>query len=187
MYRAVTWYALHRGVDPHDEEALAGVVDASTISVREASRGASESTEVIIEGLDATPHLRDVYVEANVSLVSRVPGVRAALVRIQRLLAAGGTIVMAGRDIGTVVLSDADLKVYLDASREVRAKRRADQLQAAGTPVDVRALLDDLARRDRIDSTRDTSPLTAAADAVIIQTDNMTVEEVVERILEAAA
>ncbi len=186
MYRAVTWYAIQRGVNPRDEDALARLAESSTIAVRDAPRTTSELTQVIVHGLDATPHLRDAAVEANVSLVSRVPRVRSALQRIQRSIAGHGAVVMAGRDIGSVVLPDADLKVYLDASREVRAARRAEQLRATGVHPDLRVLGDDLAERDRIDSTRNASPLTAAHDAVIIHTDDLSVAEVVERILHAA-
>ena len=186
MYRALTWHALRRGIDPHDESALAQLAASADVDVHEGRAGASESTCVIIDGADATAHLRDTDVEANVSLVSRVPGVRAALVRIQRALAANGRVVMAGRDIGTVVLPDADLKVYLDASREVRARRRAGQLRAANIEPDYDSLMRDLARRDGIDSTRAASPLTAAPGAVIINTDSLTVERVVECIIEEA-
>jgi cytidylate kinase len=142
---------------------------------------------VLVDGADATPHLRDPDVEANVSLVSRVPGVRQALVRLQRGLAKQGAVVMAGRDIGTVVLPDAGLKVYLDASREVRARRRAQQIvESGGIEPDVATVIVDLERRDRIDSSRQTSPLTAARDAVIINTDDLGIDEVVERIVELA-
>jgi cytidylate kinase len=186
MYRAVTWLALRRGVDPNDAPALERLARTAEITVRDAPDNAIEPTAVLLDGEDATPHLRDDDVEANVSLVSRVPGVRAALVRIQRGLASQGRVVMAGRDIGSVVLPDADLKVYLDASREVRARRRAEQLRAAGGNPDFDALLADLVRRDGIDSTRQASPLTAAPGAVIINTDNMTLEEVVRRIVALA-
>lgn len=182
MYRAVTWLALRRNIDVHDEAALAQLVEGAGIEAREAPVGAAEATVVVLDGKDATPHLRDADVEANVSLVSRVAGVRAALVRIQRDLAKGGGMVMAGRDIGSVVLPDADLKVYLDASREVRARRRAEQLRGQGVGASVEDLMMDLARRDRIDSTREASPLTAAAEAVIINTDGLSIEEVVRRI-----
>lgn len=182
MYRAVTWLALHRHVDTRDAEELAALADCASIAVRDTPGDAIEPTGVVVDGEDATPHLRDPDVEANVSLVSRVPGVRAALVRIQRELAAAGSVVMAGRDIGSVVLPDAGLKIYLDASREVRARRRAAQMREAGLEPDVDALLADLTRRDGIDSSRDASPLTAAADAVIINTDTLPIEEVVRRI-----
>jgi CMP/dCMP kinase len=183
MYRALTWHALQRGIDPIDETGLARLAASADVDVREGPPGATETTRVVIDRADATPHLRDPSVEANVSLVSRVPGVRAALVRIQRSLADHGRVVMAGRDIGTVVLPHADLKVYLDASREVRARRRADQLRASNIEPDYESLMRDLARRDGIDSTREASPLTAAVGAVIINTDSMTIEQVVERIL----
>ncbi len=144
--------------------------------------GAGEATTVLLDGEDATPHLRDPEVETNVSLVSRVPGVRKALVRIQRELAAEGGVVMAGRDIGSVVLPDAEVKVYLDASREVRARRRADQMHRQGLDAHYDAILAELVERDRIDSSRATSPLTAAPGAVIIKTDALSIEEVVRRI-----
>lgn len=187
MYRAVTWLALRRGIDVHDAAALARLVKSAHVTVRESAGHAEDRTVVVVDGADATPHLREPGVEANVSLVSRVPGVRSALVRIQRELAAAEGVVMAGRDIGTVVLPDADLKVYLDASRAVRAQRRAAQMRAAGQQPDIEALMADLERRDGIDSTRETSPLTAAADAVIIHTDEMSVDEVVARIVELAS
>jgi CMP/dCMP kinase len=182
MYRAVTWLALHRGVGFSDD-ALSDLAGSVDLAVADAPQGSGE-TAVLLDGEDATPHLREPSVEANVSLVSRVPGVRAALVRIQRALAGPGGVVMAGRDIGSVVLPDAGCKVYLDASREVRARRRADQMQAAGQEPDFEILLAELARRDSIDSSRATSPLTAAPGAVIINTDDLTVEQVVERVLE---
>jgi cytidylate kinase len=186
MYRAVTWLALRDAVDPHDERALAALTRSARIEVTEAPEEQLERTRVIVNGDDATPHLRDTMVEANVSLVSRVPEVRAELVRIQRSLAEDGGVVMAGRDIGTVVLPAADLKIYLEASARVRAERRVAQLRASGADADVGALAAELARRDHIDSTRDASPLTPADDAVIINTDDLTIEQVVRRIVELA-
>jgi cytidylate kinase len=183
MYRAVTWAALRRGIDPQDTAALASFAQAADIAVSDADAVSTERTRVVIDGEDATPHLREQAVEDTVSLVSRVPGVRAALVRIQRALAAEGRIVMAGRDIGTAVLPDAPLKVYLDASPAMRGRRRAEQIRESGGTPDVAAIVADLARRDGIDSTREASPLTAAADAVIIDTEDMGVDEVVERIV----
>ncbi len=182
MYRAATWAVLRRGIDPADEHAVVAAVEKARIEVSESEDGSGEATDVIFDGEDATPHLRNPDVEANVSLVSRIAGVRAALVRIQREIAAGGRVVMAGRDIGTVVLPEAGVKVYLDASREVRARRRAEQMRASGQEPDFDELLADLARRDGIDSSREASPLTAAPGAVIIKTDDLSIEEVVWRI-----
>jgi cytidylate kinase len=186
MYRAVTWLALARGISPADTSAIGDLAERASIEVAE-SQGSTEPTIVRIAGEDATPHLRDEAVEANVSLVSRVPAVRSALVRIQRESAAAGRIVMAGRDIGSVVLPDADLKIYLDAGREVRARRRLAQMRAEGIEGDFELLVAELARRDGIDAGRAVSPLTAAAGAEIINTDDITLEEVVARILKLAA
>ena len=183
MYRALTWRALESGIDPMDAPALAAMAEGAKVDVRDTD---AERTQVIIDAHDATPHLRSPRVEATVSLVSQVPGVRAALVRVQREVARGGRIVMAGRDIGTVVLPDADLKVYLEASDRVRAERRARQAREAGEDADIDAMVSGLSERDRIDSTREASPLTAAADAVIINTDDMTLQDVVARILDLA-
>lgn len=186
MYRAIAWLALERGVDVHASSALEALITGTAVEVRVADASNNDTT-VLVDGRDATPHVRDQAVETSVSFVSRVPAVRSALVRIQREIAADGAIVMAGRDIGTVVLPDADLKIYLDASREVRALRRAQQLREIGESPDIDALIADLARRDGIDSTRETSPLTAAGDAVIINTDSMSIVDVVRRIVELAS
>lgn len=187
MYRAMTWLALRRGVDVQDGDALASLAASVRLEVATADPATGEATSVVLDGEDATEHLREPAVETSVSLVSRVPGVRAALVRIQRELAAHGAIMMAGRDIGTVVLPHADLKVYLDASPRVRAERRAAQMRLAGGNPDVDALTADLARRDEIDSTRANSPLTPASDAMIINTDALSLDEVVDIIMERAA
>jgi cytidylate kinase len=187
MYRAMTWLALKRGIDTRDRRALAELARNARVDAVEAPDNEIERTRVLVDGDDATPHLRDTDVESNVSLVARVQAVRDALVRIQRGLATDGGVVMAGRDIGTVVLPGADLKVYLEASARVRAERRVAQLQAAGFDANVEALVADLARRDHIDSTREISPLTPADDAVIINTDSLSIDQVIERIVELAA
>lgn len=187
MYRAMTWLALRLGIDPNDAAALTRLADETTIDIREAPVHAGEPMIVMVDGEDATPHLRSSDVEANVSLVSRVPGVRARLVAVQRSLAAEGETVMAGRDIGTVVLPAADLKIYLDASLDIRARRRVEQMRTAGEKADRESVIADLKRRDGIDETRVASPLTAAPGAVIINTDQMSIEEVVSRILQLAA
>lgn len=185
MYRAIAWAALQRGIDVEDVHAVASFADVVQVELDDASIAEGE-TSVLIDGSDATPHLRDAEVEASVSLVSRVPAVREALVRIQRDVARDGRIVMAGRDIGSVVLPEARVRVYLDASRDIRARRRAEQMRAPGVQPDLDVLVADLARRDGLDSNREASPLTAAPGAVIINTDDLTVEEVVRRIVALA-
>jgi cytidylate kinase len=183
MYRALTWFVLENGVDPADEERLAQIAPQVSMTVGAAPRGSGQHSHVLVEGKDATPFLVRPDVEGAVSLVSRVPAVRRAMVAIQRRIAAEGAIVMAGRDIGTTVLPAAALKVYLDASPEERARRRQRQAAARGEKAILDSVLDDLSRRDAIDSGRETSPLRPAADAVIIKTDGFNLEQVVERIM----
>lgn len=183
MYRALTWLALRRGLDPEDEEAMARLAADTTMEVSQPPPGSGERSRVHVDGEDATPYLRTPDVEASVSLVSRVPAVRKALVHLQRRLAQRGPTVMAGRDIGTAVLPHADLKVYLDASGEERARRRRQQLALKGPVPSLESVLADLQKRDVIDSSRSVSPLRPAADAVIINTDGLSLEEVVERVL----
>ncbi len=185
MYRAITWATLHRGIDLSDEEALSELAKSVRIDVGPPAPGSIEACTITVDGEDVTGELRRPEVESAVSLVSRVAGVREALVRAQRELAPTKVgVVMAGRDIGTVVLPNADLKVYLDASVEERARRRYEELLALGQNVTLEMVLEDLRRRDRIDSQRPVSPLRAAPDAVVIDTDGLTLDEVVERVLE---
>jgi cytidylate kinase len=191
MYRALTWLALRRGLDPEDEEAITRLVAETNMEVSQSPPGSGgppggERCRIRVDGEDATPHLRTPEVEAAVSLVSRVPAVRREMVRIQRQLAQQGPTVMVGRDIGTTVLPDADLKVYLEASREERARRRCRQLGLEGQTPSFDAVLADLERRDNIDSSRELSPLRPAADAVIIKTDGVILEDVVKKVLSLA-
>ena len=183
MYRALTWFVLESGVDPADEERLAQIALQTSMTVGTAREGSGRHNSVLVEGKDATPFLVRPDVESAVSLVSRVPAVREAMVAVQRRIAAEGAIVMAGRDIGTTVLPDAALKVYLDASPEERARRRQRQATARGEKAELESVLEGLARRDAIDSGRETSPLRPAADAVIIDTDGLNLEQVVERVM----
>ena len=183
MYRAVTAAALEHGLDPHDGDALAALASALDIGVSLPEPGSGEPSRISVDGVDVTDHLRRPEVEENVSLVSRVPGVREALVRKQREFAGTFPIVMAGRDIGTVVLPDADLKVYLDASPEERARRRHSEFVGGGASVTEEMVLQDLRRRDQIDTERAVSPLRPADDAVIIDTDALTPDQVFDRVL----
>lgn len=183
MYRALTWAALKRRLDPEDEKAMARLAGEVAMDVTPPTPETGGRGRVRVDGDDATPHLRTPAVEAGVSLVSRVPEVRRRMVRLQRRLARGRPTVMAGRDIGTVVLPDADLKVYLDASREERARRRCRQLAEKGSPASFESVLEDLDRRDRLDSTRAASPLRPAADAIVVNTDGLSLEEAVEKVL----
>ncbi len=184
IYRATTWTALHRGVDLSDEDALSELASSLSIDVGPPTPESIEPSTIFVDGQDVTRFLRQPEVEAAVSLVSRVAGVRDALVKLQRDLAGRNAVVMAGRDIGTVVLPNADLKLYLDASVEERARRRFAELTALGMDLTEEDVLRDLRRRDRIDSERSVSPLRPAEDAVILDTDGLTLEKVVQRLME---
>lgn len=180
MYRIVTLAMLRSGVNVDDADAIAAAADVP-LSVgydpdREQSFLAGEDVSVAIRGDDVT---------RAVSAVSAVPAVRELLVRRQRELAAGpGCVVVEGRDIGTVVLPEADVKIFLTASAETRARRRNDQNIAAGLPDDYETVLADVMRRDHLDSTRAVSPLRAADDAVIVDTSEMTQAEVIASLRE---
>jgi len=186
MYRAITWLALQRGIDPGDAERVSALAEAATMCVRPPAAGSAEYAIVIVDGEDATPMLRTPAVERAVSIVSAVPRVRRRMVALQRELAAEHPVVMAGRDIGTVVLPDARLKVFLDASAETRAGRRAAELARRGRPSAPAAVLAETLARDRLDSERADSPLAAAADAIVLHTDGLGEDDVVARVLELA-
>ena len=175
MYRAVAWKALDEGLDLEDEDAVAAL--ASRIQL-EASDG-----RVSVDGQDVTGAIRTPRIDAAAAAVARRPKVRAVLIRQQRELGAGGSVVMEGRDIGTVVFPNADVKLYLDASPEERARRRA--LDPAHTAGRGNAAVQDVATaleaRDRSDRTRATSPLAIADDAVVIDTTGLSVDAVVDK------
>ena len=182
MYRAVTIAALRRGVSAHDADALTAL--AADAEIRLARNAAGD--RLLLGGEDITDTLRSEAVDANVAAVAAVSGVRRALVSPQRAIAAQGSVVMAGRDIGSVVLPDADLKIYLTASAETRARRRVEQggaADAAGYQAEYQKVLCALRRRDKIDGEREDSPMRPADDAVEIDSDNMTLNEVVANIL----
>ena len=183
MYRAITWLALERDIDLHDEAALTKLATDAQLTIEPGPPDAPEASRVQIDGIDVTDRLRSPAVGEAVSLVSRASGVRQAMVALQRKLAAGGGTVMAGRDIGTVVLPGAQLKVYLDASVEERVRRRHEELLVAGKAATLEEVRQELALRDTIDSGRDVSPLRPAEDAIIIHTDHLSLDDVVEQIL----
>jgi cytidylate kinase len=178
MYRAVTWLALQRGLRMDDEVAVTALSETAQIDIRPPSKADGRAFDVLADGVDVTWETRRPEVDANVSQVSAYKGVRQALVSQQRRIGLRGRVVMVGRDIGTVVLPDADLKVYLEASAEVRARRRYDEIAARGGKADYHEILAGVIRRDKIDSTRAHSPLKAANDAVIVDSDHLSADEV---------
>jgi cytidylate kinase len=173
MYRSVTFAALRRGIDPAEADAVARVADRAVIDV--GPQG------VVVDGVDATIEIRGPEVSRAVSIVAANPGVRTEMVRRQREWVAkrdGG--VLEGRDIGTVVFPDATLKVYLTADPEVRAQRRSKEV----SDLDYETVAADLARRDALDQGRETSPLTEAPDAFVVDTTGLAVDEIIEIITE---
>jgi cytidylate kinase len=187
MYRAVTWAALDRGIPIEDEQAVTVLAEGLRIDVLPATVDDGRQYTVLADGVDVTWEIRTPEVNAHVSPVSAYAGVRREMVRQQRRVAAAGPVVMAGRDIGTVVLPDAGLKLYLDASVEERARRRWREIIERGEEVDYEAVLASMHRRDEIDSSRAVSPLRAAEDAVVLDTTSLSIKEVmaaVERLIE---
>jgi len=182
MYRAVTWAALERGVDIYDEGSVTGLAESVQIDVQPSSLEDGRTSDVLLDGVDITRKTRRPEVEANVSPVSAYRGVRLALASQQRRIGLRGQVVMVGRDIGTVVLPEADLKIYLDASAEVRARRRTEEILQRGDKADFTQILKGMRKRDKMDSTRSYSPLQAAQDAIILDSDQLSADEVFARV-----
>ena len=183
MYRAVAFLAWERGILPYDEPGLSELARTTRIDVVPPAPGDPRPYVVQVEGRDITEGLRLPEVEAIVSPVSAHPGVRAALTAQQRRIGLAGQVVMVGRDIGTVVLPEADFKLYLDASLEERARRRYAEYRTRGQRVTFEEILASMRERDRIDSTRETAPLRQAPDAVYVDTTALSLDEVFEHIL----
>jgi cytidylate kinase len=182
MYRAVTKKVLKSGISSSDVEAIGGMMKSTHVELR---RG-NGAVRVFLDNEDVTENIRTAEVTQAVSAVSAIRQVREAMVREQRRMADGQGIVLEGRDIGTVVFPDADLKVFMVASIEARAQRRRKELEAQGINVDIDVLRKDIEERDRLDSTRFESPLKPAADAIELDTSNLMIEQQVEFIVKKA-
>ncbi|WP_299024610.1 (d)CMP kinase [uncultured Thermanaerothrix sp.] len=183
MYRAVTWAALQRLGSVEDEAAVTHLAQAVHIDVRPPSREDGRQADVWLDGEDITWAIRRPEVDRWVSRVAAYPGVRQAMTQQQRRIGLRGRVVMIGRDITTVVLPEAEAKIYLDASVEERARRRYLERKARGEEVSYEEILEGLRQRDHLDSTREVAPLRVAVDAIIINTDGLSVDEVVQEIL----
>ena len=183
MYRAVALTANERDVPLDNPAAIADLAESLEIDVRPPTVKDSRAYDVYVDGRDVTWAIRAGVVDATVSIVAAYPAVRAALSRRQRAIGLRGNVVMIGRDIGTVVLPEADLKIYLDASVEERARRRADEIESRGGEGTYEGVLESMRKRDEIDANRAVAPLKPAGDSVIINSDELTIVEVVDRIL----
>jgi CMP/dCMP kinase len=182
MYRAVTWAVLERRLEVGDEAAVTALAETLRVDVRPPSKEDGRTCDVLVDGVDVTWETRTREVEAHVSAVSAYRGVRQALAAQQRRIGLRGKVVMVGRDIGTVVLPEADLKIYLDASAEERARRRYQEIINRGGQADYEKILAGVRRRDEIDSTRAVSPLRMAEDAVRIDSDKLDAAAVFSRV-----
>ena len=180
MYRALAWQALHDGVDLADEAATAALGERATFDV--------EGGRIAIDGHDVAAAIRTPEMDKASAMLARHPAVRRALVARQRSYGEGGGVVMEGRDIGTVVFPGADVKIYLDASPEERARRRAaDPAHTSSTSAQLSDVAIALAERDKSDSTRAVSPLAVAPDAFVIDTTGVPIDQVVEHVLDIIA
>ena len=184
MYRAITWIALQHDMNLRDESMIVELAQKAQIDIRPPSKDDGRACDVVIGEKDVTWDMRGDEVDENVSVVSAYAGVRQALSEQQRRIGLRGKVVMVGRDIGTVVLPEADLKIYLDASAEERAKRRHNEVITRGDEADYDEILRKMIERDHIDSTRAVAPLRPAEDAVIIDSDKMDADKVFENVLE---
>lgn len=176
MYRAVAWKARREGANLADEAAVAALSERSVFAL--------DAGRVLIDGEDVSKAIRNPEIDAGATAVARLPAVRRVLVARQQEIGRGGGVVMEGRDIGTVVFPDADVKIYLDASPEERARRRAnDPAHRTAGSTALADVATALAERDRNDSTRAVSPLAMAADAILIETTGLPIESVVDRVM----
>ncbi|MBN2086637.1 MAG: (d)CMP kinase [Anaerolineales bacterium] len=182
MYRAVALAAYQAGVNPTDEEAVSALAEKITIDVKPVGAGDDRTSIVLLDGDDVSWAIREPVVDATVSKVSGYARVRAAMVAQQRKVGLRGKVVMIGRDIGTVVLPEADKKIYLEATLEVRARRRFQDLDSRGGDQSLEEVQAGLAARDEADTGRDLSPLRPAKDAFVIDTSELTPEETIRKI-----
>jgi cytidylate kinase len=183
MYRAVALAALRRGIDPDNAEKLGALAREVRIAIGPPTVRDGRAYTVLLDGDDVTWPIRAAEVDRVVSQVARIAAVRDAMVEQQRAIATKGRVVMVGRDIGTVVLANADRKIFLTASASERAKRRGEELAARGEVRPRQELLHEILRRDQLDSERVVSPLHPAEDAVIVQTDGLSVGQALDEIL----
>mgnify|MGYP004463853137 FL=1 len=179
MYRAMAYYFLQQGIDKEDEAVINAAVDGADVTIRYEDG----SQKVLLNGADVTGSLRTEQVGNMASSTSVYPAVRVKLVALQQKLAKTADVIMDGRDIGTCVLPDAQVKIYLTASVETRAKRRYDELVEKGEPADLTKIEEDIKERDYRDMHREMSPLRQADDAVLVDSSDMSIEQVVSAIL----
>jgi len=184
MYRAVTCVALFRSIPIENENAVTALAENAQIDFLKPTANDGRQYTILADGKDITWDIRSRAVDANVSLVSAYAGVRRAMTQQQRRIGLQGRVVMVGRDIGTVVLPEADLKIYLDASEEERARRRHRERVARGEPVEFEVVRQEIRKRDQIDSSRAVAPLKQADDAIYLDSTGQDVPDVIVRVMQ---
>lgn len=182
MYRAIALYFLRKGIRPEDVQTIASLVQGAEITIRYVDG----TQQVILNGEDVSGQIRTEEVGNMASATSAIPAVRAHLLELQRNLAASANVIMDGRDIGTCILPDADVKIFLTASTSVRAMRRYRELQEKGMMCNLEEIEQDIIERDARDMNRETAPLKQAEDAMLLDSSDMTLEQVVQAVLKAA-
>ncbi|MCR5594982.1 MAG: (d)CMP kinase [Lachnospiraceae bacterium] len=179
MFRAIGYQCINNNVSPDDIKAIEDNAKQADVTIKYIN----DIQRVFLNGIDVTDHLREEAVGNMASAVAVIPAVRESLLDLQRKIASENNVVMDGRDIGTCVLPDAELKIYLTASSKVRAKRRFDELKEKGESPDIDVIEKDIIERDRKDMTRDIAPLKQAEDAILIDSSYMTIDEVADKII----
>jgi len=184
MYRAVTWAAIEKYGRVNIDDEVSSLAEQVVIDIQPSIKEGSRSIDVLLDGVDITREIRRPEVDANVSEVSAYKRVRTAMTAQQRRIGLRGGVVMVGRDIGTVVFPEAELKIYLVASVEERAMRRYNEVTGRGEHTDYDCILDALRRRDAYDAGRKLSPMKPAEDAIILDTDKLTIDQVVQKVID---
>ena len=184
IYRAITWKVLKNNIDINDENMISNLVSDITITIERANcKSLNDYYHIFVDGEDVTKKIRDPRIDQNVSQIARLPKIRKQLINLQRKLAEKGNIVMEGRDIGSVILPQADIKLYFTASEEERIKRRYKELIDKGYNLDYEEVKKQIVQRDEIDSKRKYAPLIRAKDAILIDSTEKSIEEVKDEIL----
>ncbi len=184
IYRAITWKVLQNNIDLNNEDLVSDLVSKIHVSIKKIYRNFKKYYCIFVNGEDVTEEIRNPKIDQNVSQIAKLPKVRRQLIALQRNLAKNGCIVMEGRDIGSIILPYADIKLYFNASEEERIKRRYQELKNKGYKISHKKVKEQIIQRDLIDSNRKCAPLAKTEDAIIIESTNKTIEEVKNEILE---
>ena len=182
MYRAMTWYTLNTRTDPKDEDAVSALAEKMDLAILTPTQADKRQATILVDQEDITWKIRSPEVDANVSIISSYAKVREIMTERQREIARSGPVVMVGRDIGTVVLPNADLKVFIEASVEIRAQRRYEECIKRGEEAVYEDILNAMIQRDKLDRERPLSPMVPAKEALIILTDNLSKEAVLQQV-----